>query len=36
VVHGISKVRGGIKVLVDLKYPDNIIQTTQRIINTKK
>jgi DNA mismatch repair ATPase MutS len=36
VVHGISKVRGGIKVLVDLKYPDNIIQTTQRIIDTKK
>ena len=36
VVNGISKVRGGIKVLVDLKYPDSIIQTTQRIINSKK
>ena len=35
VVHGISKVRGGIKVLVDLKYPDSIIQTTRRIINSK-
>jgi hypothetical protein len=36
VVNGISKVRGGIKVLVDLKYPDSIIQTTRRIINSKK
>lgn len=35
VVNGISKVRGGIKVLVDLKYPDSIIQTTRRIINSK-
>ena len=32
VEQGISKVRGGIKVLVDLKYPDSIIQTTKRIL----
>ena len=36
VVRGISKVRGGIKVLVDLKYPDSIIQTTKYVINMKK
>jgi DNA mismatch repair ATPase MutS len=33
VENGISKVRGGIKVLVDLNYPDSIIQTTKRILN---
>jgi len=32
VEEGISKVRGGIKVLVDLKYPDSIIQTTKSIL----
>jgi DNA mismatch repair ATPase MutS len=36
VVHGISKVRGGLKVLVDLNYPDEIIQTTKRILEKKK
>lgn len=34
VEQGISKVRGGIKVLVDLKYPDSIIQTTKRILTS--
>jgi hypothetical protein len=34
VEEGISKVRGGIKVLVDLKYPDSIIQTTKRILTS--
>jgi DNA mismatch repair ATPase MutS len=36
VVHGISKVRGGLKVLVDLNYPDEIIQTTKYILEKKK
>ena len=36
VVHGISKVRGGLKVLVDLNYPDEIIQTTKYILDKKK
>jgi hypothetical protein len=33
VENGISKVRGGIKVLVDLKYPESIIQTTKKILD---
>jgi hypothetical protein len=36
VVPGISKVRGGIKVLVDLKYPDSIIQTTKSVLDMKR
>jgi DNA mismatch repair ATPase MutS len=36
VVHGISKVRGGLKVLVDLNYPAEIIQTTKYILDKKK
>jgi len=36
VVPGISKVRGGIKVLVDLKYPDSIIKTTKSVLDMKR
>ena len=36
VVPGISKVRGGIKVLVDLKYPNSIIQTTKSVLDMKR
>ena len=36
VVPGISIVRGGIKVLVDLKYPDSIIQTTKSVLDMKR
>jgi hypothetical protein len=36
VVPGISKVRGGIKVLVDLKYPESIIQTTKSVLDMKR
>ena len=32
VVPGISKIRGGIKVLIDLQYPDAIIQTTKSVL----
>jgi len=32
VVSGISKIRGGIKVLLDLQYPDAIIQTTKSVL----
>ena len=32
VVSGISKIRGGIKVLLDLQYPDEIIQTTKSVL----
>ena len=32
VVPGISKIRGGIKVLLDLQYPDAIIQTTKSVL----
>lgn len=35
-VPGISKVRGGIKVLVDLKYPDSIIKTTKSVLDMKR
>ena len=30
---GISTVKGGIKVLTDLEYPNEIIEETQKIIN---
>ena len=36
VVPGVSNVRGGIKVLVDLKYPDSIIQTTKSVLELKR
>ena len=32
VVSGISKIRGGIKVLLDLQYPDAIIETTKSVL----
>jgi ABC-type multidrug transport system fused ATPase/permease subunit len=32
VVSGISKIRGGIKVLLDLRYPDAIIETTKSVL----
>jgi DNA mismatch repair ATPase MutS len=32
VVSGISKIRGGIKVLLDLQYPDEIIQITKSVL----
>ena len=32
IVHGISKIKGGIKVLFDLKYPDAIIQSTKTVL----
>jgi energy-coupling factor transporter ATP-binding protein EcfA2 len=32
VVPGISKIRGGIKVLIDLQYPDEIIRITKSVI----
>lgn len=33
-INGISKIKGGIKVLKDLKYPKNIIDTTKNILDT--
>lgn len=32
VVSGISNIRGGIKVLLDLRYPDAIIETTKSVL----
>ena len=32
IVNGISKIKGGIKVLFDLKYPDAIIQSTRAVL----
>jgi DNA mismatch repair ATPase MutS len=32
IVNGISKIKGGIKVLFDLKYPDAIIQSTRSVL----
>ena len=32
VVPGISKIRGGIKVLIDLQYPDEIIRITKSVL----
>lgn len=36
VINGISKVKGGIKVLRDLGYPDNIVDDSSKIIKTLK
>ena len=31
---GISTIKGGIKVLYDLEYPESIIEKTKQILNT--
>lgn len=33
IIPGISKIKGGIKVLFDLKYPDAIIQSTKSVLD---
>ena len=33
-INGISKIKGGIKVLKDLQYPKNIIDDTKNILDT--
>ena len=34
IINGISNIKGGIKVLVDLNYPKNIIDNSMKILDT--
>ena len=33
IIEGISKIKGGVNVLKDLNYPDEIIENTKKIID---
>lgn len=35
-IKGISQIKGGVKVLKDLEYPDDIIQNTKNLLNSLK
>ena len=33
-VDGVSDIKGGVKVLKDLEYPEGIVSNTQKLMNT--